>query len=122
MMEVGAVIDLDYQVLHWHLPEGRTGGSLPDSPDLWQYLWENRKVISGVAHSHPGGGVPGPSQTDVTTFAAVESGLGVRLSWWITSESHLIVARWVGPERLNYQATLVSLEPPWADELRYLSR
>lgn len=118
MMEVGVVIDQNNEPLFWHLPADRTGGSLPDSQDLWNILWDNRKVISGVAHSHPGGGIPGPSYTDVTTFAAVEKGLGVKLNWWITSETHLIVARWAGPDRLAYTGTLIEDEPSWADELR----
>jgi len=107
--------------LFWHLPEGRTVASLPDSRDLWSVLWEHRKNLVGVAHSHPGGGVPGPSYTDVTTFAAVEAGLGVRLNWWITSATHLIVARWVGPDRLSYEGTLIEEEPLWANLLRDFS-
>jgi hypothetical protein len=118
MMEVGVVIDQNNEPIFWHLPEHRTGGSLPDSGALWRVLWENRKVLSGFAHSHPGSGVPGPSYTDVTTFAAVEVALGVRLNWWITSETHLIVARWAGPDRLQYEGALLSEEPPWANELR----
>ena len=75
-------------------------------------------MISGVAHSHPGGGVPGPSYTDVTTFAAVEAALGVKLNWWITSETHLIVATWAGPDRLSYTGKLIEDQPSWANELR----
>lgn len=119
MMEVGAVINLRGRVLHWHLPPGRTGGSLPDSRDLWDVLWDNRKGILGFAHSHPGGGgIPSPSYTDVTSFAAIEAGLGVRLFWWITSDTHLIVARWAGPERLDYKCRVVTPEYSWASELR----
>ena len=43
--------------------------------------------LAGVAHSHPGGGIPTPSWEDLTTFAAVEDGLGQRLVWWIVSEA-----------------------------------
>lgn len=118
MMEVGVVIDHDNKPIFWHLPEGRHGGALPDSRTLWDVLWDNRDLISGFAHSHPGGGVPGPSHTDVTTFAAIESALGKRLSWWITSETHLIVAWWRGPDRLSYIGDIIVSEPPWASELR----
>ncbi len=120
-MEVGIVVYKDDTEVLWHLPPNRTGGTLPDSRDLWDVLWEGRKTIQGVGHSHPGGGIPGPSYTDVTTFAAVEAALGVRLDWWITSETHLIVARWSGPNRLDYTGTLVEDEPSWADELRQKS-
>lgn len=121
MMEVGVVLDQNNEPLFWHLPENRTGGALPDSRGLWEVFWENRDVISGFAHSHPGSGVPGPSYEDVTTFAAVEAALGVRLYWWITSETHIIVARQTGPNRLHYEGSPLSEEPSWANELRVKS-
>jgi len=107
--------------LYWHLPQGRTAGSLPDSRDLWDLFWENRAAIRGFAHSHPGGGVPGPSYTDVTTFAAIESALGLRIDWWITSDDHVVVCQWVGPDKLTYGVTKLDVEPHWADALRKLS-
>lgn len=107
--------------IYWHKPEGRTGGSIPDSTKLWDILWENRKTILGVAHSHPGSGLPGPSYTDVTTFAPLEAALGVRLDWWITSSTHLVVCRWVGPDRLHYGVEIVKEEPEWAQSLRDMS-
>ena len=63
MIEAGVVIDKNGQPLFWHLPEGRTAGSLPDSRTLWQVLWDAFKedTLLGFAHSHPGSGVPGPS-------------------------------------------------------------
>ena len=120
-MEVGVVIGADNQPIFWHLPENRTGGSLPDSRKLWDVLWENRGTLLGVAHSHPGDGLPIYSYTDSTTFAAIESALGRRLDWWITSETHMILVRWVGPDRLSYGITAVEVEPGWANELRKLS-
>lgn len=117
-MEAGAVVAKDGSVLHWHLPSGRDGGSLPDSRELWDVIWDNRENLIGIAHSHPGKGVPGPSYTDVTTFAAIESALGRRLSWWITSEDRLVVAKWKGPGRLTYEARLEEDCPPWLKQLR----
>jgi len=119
MMEAGAVIGVD-GVLHWHAPANRSAGSLPDSRQLWDVLWDNRSRLLGFAHSHPGGGVPGPSYTDVTTFAAVEAALGRRLSWWISSADCTAVVRWCGPDRLSYRGEQVR-EPDWAAELRRLS-
>ena len=121
MIEAGVVIRMDGRPLHWHLPQGRTGGSLPDSRTLWDILWDNRDTLLGFAHSHPGSGVPGPSQTDVTTFAAVEAALGHRLDWWITSSDKLIILRWTGPGRHDYGALPVWREPVWVKELRRLS-
>lgn len=123
MMEVGVVIDKKGEPIHWHLPTDRTGGALPETygeKSLWAIIWENRERLGGIAHSHPGSGMPGPSYEDVTTFAALESALGVRLRWWITSETDMVVARWVGPHRLSYMARALDFdpEPEWANELR----
>lgn len=89
-MEAGVVIAGGKPVF-WHLPAGRTMGSLPDSRSLWDVLWEHRETLDGFAHSHPGSGVPGPSHTDVTTFKAVEQALGKKLRWWITSKDAMVV-------------------------------
>lgn len=124
MVEAGVVIDQCGGPVYWHLPEGRSGGALPDSPTLWDVLWAQfqAKTLLGFAHSHPGGGVPGPSYTDVTTFAAVEAALGTRLTWWITSDTHVVALRWKGPDKLTYAATLVEEAPAWVADLRRLSK
>lgn len=124
MIEVGAVISCEGSVLFWHLPEGRTWGSLPDSRTLWQVIWDTFKegTLRGFAHSHPGAGVPGPSYSDVTTFAAVEAALGKRLDWWITSSDHVVVLCWSGPDKISYRSTIVTETPSWVAELRRLSQ
>jgi hypothetical protein len=115
MIEVGVVIAKDGNPLHWHQPPGRTGGSIPDTRELWDVIWENRDIIQGFAHSHPGSGVPGPSHTDVTTFRAIEKALGKALDWWITSSDTLIVVNWrIG----RYEWRVLKEEPDWAPELR----
>lgn len=122
MIETGVVVTGSGAV-HWHLPEGRTGGSLPDSRKLWDVLWELRKEeFLGFAHSHPGSGVPGPSMTDITTFSGVEIGLGRRLDWWITSSDRVIVLNWQGPEKYAYNSLLTEHEPDWAPQLRDYSK
>jgi len=121
VMEVGVVIAKDGSVIHWHLPPNRTSVALPDSRDLWDILWENRDRLAGFAHSHPGSGLPGPSYTDVTTFAGVEAGLGRRLRWWITSTDRLIELRWEGPHQHEYVGWEVQSDPAqrmWVEELR----
>lgn len=124
MIEAGVVIDKNGQPMFWHLPEGRTAGSLPDSRTLWQVLWDSFKedTLLGFAHSHPGSGVPGPSYSDVTTFAAVEAALGTRLDWWITSSDHVVLIRWTGPDKISYRSTIVTEAPSWTAELRRLSQ
>lgn len=123
MVEAGVIIDKSGQPLFWHLPEGRTGGSLPDSRKLWDVIWDafQADTLLGFAHSHPGSGIPGPSYEDVTTFAAIESALGKRLDWWITSSDHVAHVYWAGPDKLSYRSTIVTEAPSWVAELRRLS-
>jgi proteasome lid subunit RPN8/RPN11 len=116
MLEVGVLIGLDGSPIFWHEPPERTAVSLPDSRKLWDVIWENRKTISGFAHSHPGSGIPCPSEEDITTFAAIEAGLGTRLNWWITSSDRMIVCRW--DSVCNYINYKIEQEPIWASELR----
>ena len=124
MIEAGVVVDKRGQAMFWHLPPGRTAGSLPDSRPLWDVIWDafNADTLLGFAHSHPGSGVPGPSYSDVTTFAAVEAALGKRFDWWITSSDHVVLLRWSGPDKISYRATIVTEAPSWAAELRRLSQ
>lgn len=120
-MEACVVVGSQGQALYWHLPEGRTAGSIPDSHKLWDVLWENRATVYGVAHSHPGSGPTGPSWEDVTTFAGVELGLGRRLAWWITTRDHLVTVLWTGPGRHDYSTFPLAVpykDPAWLDELR----
>ena len=77
--------------VYWHTPHGRTAVEIPDDVALWDVLWQNRARLVGVAHTHPGGGTPAPSGTDLTTFAAVERALGRSLTWWIINATAGIV-------------------------------
>ena len=102
-VEAAVVIGLDGQPILWHTPDGCGPSRIPDSRDLWEVLWENRDNLWGIAHTHPGSGKPYPSHTDVTTFAAVESGLGARLAWWILTADELKEFVWKGPEKYEYR-------------------
>jgi JAB domain-containing protein similar to deubiquitination enzymes len=118
-LEAGVVVGYAGEPIFWHLPGGRTAGSLPDSRQLWDVLWENRHSLYGVAHSHPGEGLPWPSREDLTTFAGVELGLGRRLIWWIVNSDNIIVVLWTGPDTYDYEILLAEgSEPKWLDELR----
>lgn len=126
-MEAAVVLNHDWRPIAFHTPADRTAGSLPDSHDLWETLYVHRKDLLGVAHSHPGGGVPGPSYTDVTTFSALERGLGVgRLLWPIITEDAVCVFTWQGPGRFDYvrkELTLtMDMLSSWVPELLKLSR
>ena len=122
-IEAGVVLDLAGQPLHWHLPAGRSMGGLPDSRNLWDVIWENRTNISGIAHSHPGSGIPGPSQTDVTTFSAIEVALGRKLDWWIVSaeDAAWVLLRHKGPGKYDYRPWWSSapekVSPDWVKKL-----
>jgi hypothetical protein len=122
MIEAGVVIgswggnqkDLP---LYWHTPTGRSAGHLPDSQDLWGAIWQAYElgILQGFAHSHPGSGIPSPSETDLTSFAAIEAALGKRLDWWITSADHVVLLRW--SEELKLYDKQVVPSPSWTAEL-----
>jgi hypothetical protein len=128
MMEAGVLLGVDNQAIHWHTPNDRSGGSLPDSSDLWQIIWENRAIVTGFAHTHPGSGVPGPSYTDVTTFKAVESALGKQLNWFILSSDKQVLCLFDN-ERGELLQGIISVElhvdnttkMTWMSRLRELS-
>jgi len=121
MREAGVVIGPSGHAFYWHLPDNRCGGEIPDSRPLWDVLWENRKVISGFAHSHPGG-CAGPSHMDITTFSAIERGLGRRLDWWILADDILVLCHWIGPGLLSYESLPVEHRPKWVFKLREASQ
>lgn len=126
MIEAGVVVDITGKPFYWHLPARRTVMSLPDSRQLWDVFWEQhtKRNLLGFAHTHPGYGLPGPSWTDITTFAAIESALGRRIWWWILSEDCTIELRKdpTTQDKYIYSSYEVRHEPPWANELRQLSK
>jgi len=101
-MEAAMVFNKYGEVFYWHLPPDRSAGAIPDSRDLWDVLWNNRDRLGGVAHSHPWNGMPDPSPVDLTTFAAIETGLGQRLIWPISTFTVTRYFIWEGPDRLWY--------------------
>ncbi len=121
MREAGVVINDKGDPIYWHLPRERTSGHIPDSLPLWEVFRQYRDQMIGFAHSHPGGGIPSPSWTDITTFEANESGLKKRLRWWIVSSEATVVAEWIGPDRFDYGVTPVEPEPSWVPDLRIAS-
>jgi len=94
VIEVAVVFDTDGVPIGWHIPPNGSGVYIPDSRSLWDILWDNRERLGGVAHTHPFYGRPGPSETDVTTFSAVERGLGKRLLWPIVTFNGVATYQW----------------------------
>ena len=88
MKEVALVFGKDGSPIHWL--DGASGVAIPDSRNLWDVIWENRALLAGVAHTHPWEGTTGPSGTDLTTFVAIEKGLGKRLIWPIVTMTHVV--------------------------------
>lgn len=103
VIECAFVFDEEGAVIHWHLPEGRSAGHIPDTRGLWEVMWENRHILGGVAHTHPWRGKSGPSGTDITTFAACEAALGKRLTWPIVTMDSIACFWWQGPDKHRYR-------------------
>ena len=94
MIESALVFDNQGRVIRYHLPQGRTSGSIPDTRDLWEVLWKWRAQLGGVAHTHPWKGRATPSQTDVTTFRACEQALGQLLKWPVVTFDDIGIFVW----------------------------
>lgn len=110
VIETALVFDKDGHVIYWHEPPGRSGGSLPDSRSLWDILWEWRNSLGGIAHTHPWDGPTSPSGTDLSTFRAIEVGLGKRLLWPIITMTHEHYFM-LGPEGSVYQKMVITPLP-----------
>ena len=124
-MEAGLVFSFHGDPLYWHTPEDRTSGSLPDSRALWDFLWLHRAIVGGVAHTHPWSGSAAPSNTDVTTFAAIEAGLGERFVWPIVTFTEVKYYTWNGSGRHEYgemERRRFRLDRNDIERLRELSR
>jgi len=89
MTEIALVFDERGRVIRFHRPPGCTACGIPDTRSLWETLWKYRHLIGGVAHTHPWRGQASPSQTDVTTWRAIEQGLGKLLLWPIVTRSEV---------------------------------
>lgn len=121
--ETRLVFDQEGKTLLWPHDPNRSAGYLPDSQSLWDFLWEHRAELGGVAHTHPWDGPSWASGTDVTTFSAIERGLGRRLYWPIVTFTDIQVFVWVGPGDCDYAPLS---DPPFSvddvDSLRQRSR
>jgi hypothetical protein len=119
-IEAGVLVGRNGRPLYWHMPRGASVVELPDSATLWDVIWRFRHVSEGFAHTHPGRGVPEPSNTDLTTFAAVEAGLGRRFIWWVLSEDKAISVSWDSTME-KYVSGAALENAGWMRTLRMLS-
>jgi len=85
MIEQAMVFDHNGKTLLWHSPPGCTSAYIPDTRDLWTFIWEHRQEVCGIAHTHPWEGPASPSFEDMTTFNAIDRALGRPLLWVILS-------------------------------------
>jgi hypothetical protein len=122
-LETALVFSDTGETLFWHVPLERSEYSLPDSRTLWEVLWENRALLGGVAHTHPWEGPAWPSQTDVTTWRALEKGLGKLLLWPIVTFSDVKYFGWNPITEqyceMNLEKSTIILD---VEKLRELSR
>jgi len=102
MKESLVVFDEVGRVIHYHLPDNRTAGAIPDSRDLWKIMEKHVEVLGGTAHTHPSG-FNRPSHEDVTTWSATELGLAKRFLWVIATKEKTTFWRWVGPGPYDYK-------------------
>jgi len=123
MMETGVVVSIHHEPIFWHEPGGRSSGALPDSRMLWDVLWQANRDgwLSGFAHTHPGGGLPGPSREDISSFVAIENAIGRPLNWWIVSSDMTVLVRKSTmdsiPGREIFGTTRID-DPVWTPDLR----
>lgn len=85
MIEVAAAFDNRGKAVFWADPKDCSSGSIQDSHAMWEKIWQHRTLIAGIAHTHPWDGDASASDTDLTTFKAIELGLGRRLLWPVVS-------------------------------------
>lgn len=122
MLEAAVLLDDEARPIHWHAPTDRTAVALPDSRSLWDIIWANRKRLYAVAHTHPHGGPLGPSTEDITTFQAIEEGIGRSLEWYILDKDAVVAVESTDGWK-SWKVVRLSMlnRTSWAWRLRALS-
>jgi len=122
MLEMVLVFDTEGRAIFWKGPKGSFEGYVQDSELLWDRIWSARDRIGGVAHTHPWAGEAHPSYIDVTTFEAIERGLGQRLLWPIVTMTEVGYFHWNLAR--GYERTKSPFEgnPWWIDNVEELRR
>ena len=119
--EVIVVFDENGKAIYWH-DQDASSGYVPDADDLFYVLWEHKDHLGGFAHTHPWDGPAAPSGIDLTTYAALEKGLGKHLLWPVVTFTDLVCV--VRNPIFNEGGAMWTLAGPltiefdWIDELR----
>ncbi len=98
--------------------------AMPDSRERWTRIWDLREQLAEIAHSHPGGGLHF-SSTDEETMAAIDAGLGRRLTYSVITPDAML--RRPGQADDSTETTesngdhIVEAEPWWTALLRSAS-
>ncbi len=65
---------------------------IPDSRERWELIWQQRHLISEIAHSHSGEFLDFSGE-DLTTMEAVEAGTGKHFTWSIITKTGFLSRR-----------------------------
>jgi len=87
--------------------------ALPDSRARWEAIWERRKHLAEIAHSHPVGPLAF-SREDEETMEAISAGLGRSPVFSVVAPSGML-------RRIAGRDERVDEEPWWARLLRRAS-
>jgi len=86
---------------------------VPDSRERWDTIWQHRKEITEIAHSHPGEFLDF-SNEDLTTIEAVEAGTGKQFTWSIITKKGFLSRK--GEREVHREDN-----PWWLELIRTLS-
>jgi proteasome lid subunit RPN8/RPN11 len=90
-------------------------GYLNDRRDRWEAIWEHRKELTIIAHSHPMGPATFSSE-DLSTMKAIHQALGTAPYFAVTSPGGTFC--WNGHDSFQQLILPIYLEPAWARDLR----
>ena len=125
--EIIVVFDRDGKAIHWHDPTDASATHVPDSDDLFDFIWENRKQFGGFAHIHPWADHAAPSPMDITTFYSWILGLSKKRTylWPIVTLTDMCIVVWdhnagkfFVTDADAYPAEFLENCQEWVDELR----
>jgi len=86
---------------------------IPDLHERWEIIWQYRKEITEIVHSHPGEFLDF-SHEDLTTMEAVEAGTGKLFTWSIITKKKFLSRK--GGTDVHRRDT-----PWWLELMRKLS-
>lgn len=122
MLEASCAVDLSENEAICYYEPRYSSVYIPDSQEYWDIVWENKDNIAGIAHSHPGNGIPNPSfNLDIKSFSSLDIGFGRKLKYWIISSTDVVVVQWVGPELYDFKIELETRNLLWIQKLREIS-